>query len=125
MRPAMAMAERVRQILIGLNITQHKKEELMTTSIPHNVAREGSSDEYTPKKEDKFTFGLWTVGNRGRDPFGDFVRPDLPPVRSLQKLSELGAYVISLHDNDLVPFGVSSTEPDPMFTAFNQPFSHS
>ncbi len=39
----------------------------MTTSIPHNVAREGTSDEYTPRKEDKFTFGLWTVGNRGRD----------------------------------------------------------
>ncbi len=82
----MAMAEQVRQILIGLNITQHKKEKLMTTSIPHNVAREGSSDEYTPRKEDKFTFGLWTVGNRARDPFGDFVRPDLPPVRSVQKL---------------------------------------
>src|SRR5437763_9629336 len=120
MRPAMAMAEQVRQILIGLNITQHKKEELMTTSIPHNVAREGSSDEYTPKKEDKFTFGLWTVGNRGRDPFGDFVRPDLPPVRSVQKLSELGAYGISLHDNDLVPFGVSATERERIVREFKQ-----
>ncbi len=85
----------------------------MTTSIPHNVAREGSSDEYTPKKEDKFTFGLWTV-------FGDFVRPDLPPVRSVQKLSELGAYGISLHDNDLVPFGVSATERERIVSEFKQ-----
>ena len=92
----------------------------MTTSIPHNVAREGSSDEYTPKKEDKFTFGLWTVGNRGRDPFGDFVRPDLPPVRSVQKLSELGAYGISLHDNDLVPFGISATERERIVSQFKQ-----
>src|SRR6266702_4626475 len=92
----------------------------MTTSIPHNVAREGSSDEYTPKKEDKFTFGLWTVGNRGRDPFGDFVRPDLPPVRSVQKLSELGAYGISLHDNDLVPFGTSATERERIVREFKQ-----
>src|SRR2546421_9491624 len=95
----------------------------MTTSIPHNAARERSSDEYTPKKEDKFTFGLWTVGNRGRDPFGDFVRPDLPPVRSVQKLSELGAYGISLHDNDLVPFGVSATERERIVREFKQALS--
>jgi len=67
-----------------------------------------------------FTFGLWTVGNRGRDPFGDFVRPDLPPVRSVQKLSELGAYGISLHDNDLVPFGVSATERERIVREFKQ-----
>ncbi len=82
----------------------------MTTSVPQNLPREWTSDEYAPKKEDKFSFGLWTVGNRGRDPFGDFVRPDLPPVRTVQKLSELGAYGISLHDNDLVPFGASAAE---------------
>ena len=35
------------------------------------------------EKEDKFSFGLWTVGNRGRDPFGDFVRPALDPVKSV------------------------------------------
>ena len=59
-----------------------------------------TSAQYTPRKEDKFSFGLWTVGNRGRDPFGDFVRPELNPVRSVQKLSELGAWGINLHDND-------------------------
>ena len=62
-----------------------------------------TSDNYTPRKEDRFSFGLWTVANRGRDPFGDFVRPELLPVHSVKKLSELGAWGISLHDNDLVP----------------------
>ena len=43
----------------------------------------------TPTPDDKFTFGLWTVGNRGRDPFGDFVRPPLDPVTSARRLAEL------------------------------------
>src|ERR1041384_6368577 len=59
--------------------------------------------ELTPVPGDKFTFGLWTVGNRGRDPFGEFVRPPLDPVTSVRKLAELGAYGVNLHDNDLVP----------------------
>ena len=41
----------------------------MTTSVPRNAAQEWTSEEYAPRKEDKFTFGLWTVGNQGRDPF--------------------------------------------------------
>ncbi len=60
-------------------------------------------DDFIPKKEDKFTFGLWTVGNRGRDPFGDVVRPALKPTYIVKRLSELGAYGVNLHDNDLVP----------------------
>src|SRR5437867_10057683 len=68
------------------------------------------SDSYQPKPEDRFTFGLWTLGNRGRDPFGDAVRPPIPPVRIVQKLSELGAYGVNLHDNDLVPISASPTE---------------
>ena len=95
----------------------------MTTSISQKTAQEWSSDEYTPKKEDKFTFGLWTVGNRGRDLFGDFVRPDLSPLRSVQKLSELGAYGVSLHDNDLVPFGASASERERIVKAFKQALS--
>src|SRR6059058_3627546 len=95
----------------------------MTTSVPQNAVHERASDEYAPRKEDKFTFGLWTVGNRGRDPFGDFVRPDLPPVRSVQKLSALGAYGISLHDNDLVPFGASAAERDRIVREFKQALS--
>ena len=61
------------------------------------------ADAYTPTKEDKFSFGLWTVGNPGRDPFGDPTRNPLAPERIVQRLSELGAWGINLHDNDLVP----------------------
>ena len=59
--------------------------------------------DLTPRPEHRFTFGLWTVGNPGRDPFGEPTRPPLDPVDSVEKLAELGAYGVSLHDNDLVP----------------------
>ncbi|HMC17899.1 MAG TPA: hypothetical protein VKH16_01680, partial [Gemmatimonadales bacterium] len=62
-----------------------------------------TQDAYTPRPEHHFTFGLWTVGNPGRDPFGDPVRAALSPVRIVRKLAELGAYGVNLHDNDLVP----------------------
>jgi xylose isomerase len=68
------------------------------------------SDAYTPKPEDHFTFGLWTVANRGRDPFGDQVRPHLDPVEAVHRLAELGAYGVNFHDNDLVPDGASAAE---------------
>ena len=84
------------------------------------LARESASDQYAPKKEDKFSFGLWTVGNRGRDPFGDFVRPTLAPVDSVKKLSELGAWGINLHDNDLVPFDATLQERDRIVREFKQ-----
>ncbi len=73
---------------------------------------------YTPQKSDKFTFGLWTVGNRGRDPFGDFVRDPVTPVLAVQKLSELGAYGVNLHDNDLVPIDATPTERDRIVAEF-------
>ncbi|GAC1556393.1 MAG: xylose isomerase [Ktedonobacteraceae bacterium] len=92
----------------------------MTTSLPQNIAHEQSSDAYTPKKEDKFSFGLWTVGNQGRDPFGDAVRPPLDPVYSVKKLSQLGAWGISLHDNDLVPFNATAMERDRIVREFKQ-----
>jgi len=99
------------------------KEELMTTSIPQNAAREWTSDEYAPRKEEKFSFGLWTVGNRGRDPFGEFVRPKLDPVNIVKKLSELGAWGVNLHDNDLVPFDATPTERDRIVREFKQALS--
>jgi xylose isomerase len=68
--------------------------------------------DYTPKKADKFTFGLWTVGNRGRDPFGDAVRPTLTPIDAVKRLSALGAYGINLHDNDLIPIDAAPAERD-------------
>ena len=65
---------------------------------------------YTPQKSDKFTFGLWTVGNPGVDPFGGAVRTPVTPVERVRKLGELGAYGVNLHDNDLIPFGASASE---------------
>ena len=76
------------------------------------------NDAYSPRPEDHFTFGLWTVGNRGRDPFGDQTRPHLDPVDSVRKLSELGAYGVNLHDNDLVPDGISAAERDAIVRRF-------
>src|ERR1700716_2525819 len=75
---------------------------------------------YPPRLEHKFTFGLWTVGNRGRDPFGDFVREPVPPVRAVQKLAELGAYRVNLHDNDLVPIDASAGERYRIVKEFRQ-----
>ena len=64
----------------------------------------------TPKKEDKFTFGLWTVGNPGRDPFGDPTRQQVSPVTIVHRLAELGAYGVNFHDNDLVPIDATAGE---------------
>jgi len=77
-----------------------------------------AGDAYTPRPEHHFTFGLWTVGNPGRDPFGDPVRPPLPPVRIVRKLGELGAYGVNLHDNDLIPRDSSATEADRIVREF-------
>ena len=76
------------------------------------------ADQYTPTRDDKFTFGLWTVGNVGRDPFGDPVRPVLDPVRSVHKLAELGAYGVNFHDNDLVPFDATPADRDRIVREF-------
>jgi xylose isomerase len=75
---------------------------------------------YTPKPEHHFTFGLWTVGNPGRDPFGDPVRPPISPVEIVHKLGELGAYGVNLHDNDLVPRDASASERDTIVRDFKQ-----
>src|SRR6266478_5071552 len=69
-----------------------------------------TSNKYQPRPEHKFTFGLWTVGNRGRDPFGDAVRPTLPPVDVVRLLAEVGASGVNLHDNDLLPIDASAAE---------------
>jgi xylose isomerase len=66
----------------------------------------------------RFTFGLWTVGNPGRDPFGAPTREPLDPVDSVRKLAELGAWGVSLHDEDLVPYGSSASERDRIVARF-------
>jgi xylose isomerase len=70
------------------------------------------SESFTPCPEHKFSFGLWTVGNRGRDPFGDVVRPTLPPNDAVALLAEAGAWGVNLHDNDLIPIDASPAERD-------------
>jgi xylose isomerase len=63
-----------------------------------------------PTREDKFSFGLWTVGWQARDLFGEATRPVLAGVEAVHKLAELGAYGITFHDDDLVPPGSSSAD---------------
>src|SRR6476646_3149579 len=66
----------------------------------------------TPTKDDKFSSGMWNVGWQGRDPFGDAVRAPLDPVEGVHRLAELGAYGITFHDDDVIPFGSSADERD-------------
>ncbi len=73
-----------------------------------------------PEPSDKFTFGLWTVGNRGRDPFGEPTRPPLDPVTSVKRLAELGAYGVNFHDNDLVPIDASPADRDRIVRDFRR-----
>jgi len=76
------------------------------------------TDQLTPRPEHKFTFGLWTVGNTGRDPFGHEVRPALDPVESVHRLAELGAYGVNFHDDDLVPFDSTPAEREAIVKRF-------
>ena len=63
-----------------------------------------------PTPQDKFTFGLWTVGWQARDPFGDATREALDPVRTVSELAQRGAYGVTFHDDDLIPFGSSPSD---------------
>ena len=78
------------------------------------------ADGYTPSPDDQFTFGLWTVGNPGRDPFGRDVRPRLDPVEAVHRLADLGAYGVNFHDDDLVPPGSSPTEREDILKRFRR-----
>jgi xylose isomerase len=71
-----------------------------------------------PTPADKFTFGLWTVGWPARDPFGDATRPDLDVVESVHRLAEMGAYGVTFHDDDVIPFGSDTTERDERIKRF-------
>jgi xylose isomerase len=71
-----------------------------------------TQDPYEPTRADKFSFGLWTVGHPGMDPFGDPVRPWLDPVEIVQRLSDLGAYGVTFHDDDLLPPGSDGSQGD-------------
>lgn len=69
--------------------------------------------ELTPTAKDKFTFGLWTVGNPGRDPFGAPTRAPISPAETVELLGEVGGvHGVNFHDNDLVPIDASPAEAD-------------
>lgn len=76
--------------------------------------------EYTPQPEHKFSFGLWTVGNVGRDPFGAPVRSTLSPVDIVYLLADVGAWGVNFHDNDLVPIDATPAERDQIVRAFRR-----
>src|SRR3954451_19964656 len=80
----------------------------------------GMADAYEPRPEHRFTFGLWTVGNRGRDPFGHEVRPPLDPVEAVHRLADLGAYGVNFHDSDLVPDGTAPAEREAIVKRFRR-----
>lgn len=76
------------------------------------------NNPYEPRPEHKFTFGLWTVGNSGRDPFGEAVRPMMRPGDLVRLLAEVGAYGVNLHDNDLVPIDATPSQRDQIVREF-------
>ena len=76
--------------------------------------------DFTPQPEHKFTFGLWTVGNIGRDPFGEPTRDPISPVAIVQLLAEVGAWGVNLHDNDLVPIDATPAERDQIVADFKR-----
>jgi xylose isomerase len=76
--------------------------------------------QFTPKPEDKFTFGLWTVGSIGRDPFGGPVREAKTPAELVYLLGEVGAYGVNFHDNDLIPIDATPAEAEALKKNFRK-----
>jgi xylose isomerase len=79
-----------------------------------------AAPDLTPRPEHRFTFGLWTVGHKGNDPFGEPTRPGLDPSETVRRLADLGAYGVCFHDNDLIPLGTEPSERDRILTGFRQ-----
>jgi xylose isomerase len=75
---------------------------------------------YEPQPQHKFTFGLWTVGNTGRDPFGEPTRSVITPVQIVHLLAEVGAWGVNFHDNDLVPITATAAERDQIVSDFKK-----
>ncbi|MFS2292103.1 MAG: xylose isomerase [Actinomadura sp.] len=78
------------------------------------------SDRYTPTPEDRFSFGIWTVGWQGVDVFGPGTRPPMPAERAVRKLAEIGAYGVNFHDNDVFDFDASPSERQERIAAFRK-----
>jgi xylose isomerase len=77
-------------------------------------------DPFAPTPSDRFSFGLWTVGHRGQDPFGVSTRPPIEPEEITARLAEVGAWGVCLHDDDLVPFGSSAADRDRIVARFGE-----
>ena len=76
--------------------------------------------DYLPKPEHKFSFGLWTVGSPGRDPFGDPSRATISPADIVRLLGEVGAWGVNFHDNDLIPIDATPSEAEQIKKSFRQ-----
>jgi xylose isomerase len=78
------------------------------------------AENLSPTHDDKFSFGMWTVGWAARDPFGDPTRAPLDPLRAVEQLAAIGAWGITFHDDDLVPFGTDATTRDRIIDRFKK-----
>ena len=79
-----------------------------------------TTSTFTPQPSDKFTFGLWTVGWQAADPFGAATRSPIDPIRTVNELAKRGAYGITFHDDDLIPFGSSEADRDAQILRFKK-----
>ncbi len=79
--------------------------------------------DYSPTPVQKFTFGLWTVGNRGADPFGSATREHKTPAELVYLLGEVGAYGVNFHDNDLIPIDATPAEAEAIKKDFRKALS--
>jgi xylose isomerase len=79
--------------------------------------------DFTPKPEHKFTFGLWTVGSRGADPFGGVTREHKTPAELVYLLGEVGAFGVNFHDNDLIPIDATPSEAEDIKKEFRKALS--
>ncbi len=89
------------------------------TAVTDTLGAAGTSG-IEPRPEHKFTFGLWTVGHPGRDPFGDVVRPMIAPDEIVRRLADLGAYGVSFHDDDLLPPDADASEREAIVKRFRR-----
>ena len=76
--------------------------------------------DLTPKPEHKFAFGMWTIGNLGRDPFGEATRPAIPSGDFVRGLADIGAWGVSFHDDDLMTFGAPESQRRAELDAFKK-----
>ncbi len=90
------------------------------TTDPANTSAKKWATNWVPTRDDRFSFGLWTVGWQGVDVFGGAVRPPLEPAEAIEKLAELGAYGVTFHDDDVIPFGSSATEREARLAPFRK-----